>query len=118
MLSLPPLPSGVVSEETSRLSARLEEVEEQLGAIDAALHQLEEGTYGTCQSCGGTIADARLAADPTARWCGDCQPASGPKSDLDDDGGPGRRDDDGGQGRRDDDGGSGLPGVAGGSDAE
>lgn len=85
--------SDVVSDETGRLGARLQEVEEQLGDIDAALHRLDEGTYGTCQSCGRAIPDERLEADPTARRCADCQLASdgaGPSGDAGAAGGAGQ----------------------------
>jgi len=62
-----------VGDETRRLAAELQEVEEKLGDIDSALNRLDEGTYGTCQACGRVIADARLEVDPTIRWCGECQ---------------------------------------------
>jgi DnaK suppressor protein len=55
---------------------RLDEVEERLDAIDGALSRLDAGAYGVCQSCGRTIPDARLEADPTTRWCDDCQRAA------------------------------------------
>ncbi|SLN27450.1 RNA polymerase-binding transcription factor DksA [Roseivivax jejudonensis] len=46
--------------------------ETELRAIDAALARIAEGTYGTCQTCGDTIARERLAAVPTAALCRDC----------------------------------------------
>ena len=48
----------------------LEENSEQiLGEIDAALKRIEEGTYGTCTSCGKEIGADRLEAYPWASLC-------------------------------------------------
>jgi DnaK suppressor protein len=44
-----------------------------LTAIDAALERVEEGTYGTCTSCGRPIAPARLEAYPWAALCIECK---------------------------------------------
>lgn len=48
---------------------------ETLTAIDAALHRLEDGTYGDCFDCGGEIAEARLRALPFTVRCIDCERA-------------------------------------------
>ena len=40
--------------------------------IHAALQRIDNGSYGGCASCGGTIAPARLTAQPTATLCIDC----------------------------------------------
>jgi DnaK suppressor protein len=53
-------------------------IERELAAVDAALVRLEDGTYGQCERCGGSLADEALAADPMIRRC----PAH---PDLDDD---------------------------------
>ncbi len=44
----------------------------ELRRIDAALARIEEGSYGTCRTCGGTISDARLALLPDTPFCKDC----------------------------------------------
>lgn len=44
----------------------------ELRAVDTALARIEEGTYGTCTVCGGTIAPERLRALPTATTCRAC----------------------------------------------
>ncbi len=44
-----------------------------LSDIDAALKRIEDGTYGTCQSCGRQIPEERLEARPWATLCIDCQ---------------------------------------------
>ena len=48
---------------------------ETLTKIDAALHRLEEGTYGDCFECGDQISEARLRALPFAVRCKDCEEA-------------------------------------------
>ena len=47
----------------------------ELGAIEAALARLDAGHYGECLDCGATIAQARLAAYPSALRCVACQTA-------------------------------------------
>lgn len=44
----------------------------ELAELDAALQRIEEGTYGTCQVCGGAVGRQRLRAIPEARFCIDC----------------------------------------------
>ena len=43
-----------------------------ISKIDQALERIENGTYGTCVSCGDDIAPARLDALPFAQQCIDC----------------------------------------------
>ena len=40
--------------------------------IRAALQRIDDGSYGVCAACGGDIAPARLAAQPTATLCISC----------------------------------------------
>jgi RNA polymerase-binding protein DksA len=42
-----------------------------LAEIDAALQRIDDGTYGTCGSCGAEIPAERLEAIPWARLCVD-----------------------------------------------
>jgi DnaK suppressor protein len=44
----------------------------ELGRIDAALRALDDGTYGTCVTCGNPIAPERLEALPWSMQCIDC----------------------------------------------
>jgi hypothetical protein len=67
--------TGMPAGRFEEVASRLHEVEAQLGEIDAALNRLDDGTYGTCQSCGRGLSDNWLEVDPTARWCEDCRPA-------------------------------------------
>ena len=44
-----------------------------LAAIDAALERIEQGTFGTCVTCGKPIGAERLEALPYATQCIDCK---------------------------------------------
>jgi hypothetical protein len=50
----------------------IEEVDRLLDEVEAALTRLDEGSYGTCRTCGGPIDDHRLAGLPTAQTCARC----------------------------------------------
>jgi RNA polymerase-binding transcription factor DksA len=54
----------------------LERVEAELGDVEHAIRRLDDGTYGTCEACGTTIAEERLEAMPAARFCLDHQAAA------------------------------------------
>jgi hypothetical protein len=69
-------PEGV----TGTPEATIDQVDRLLDEVEAALTRLDEGTYGTCASCGVAIDDARLAGDPTVRTCGGCD-VDGPLHD-------------------------------------
>jgi DnaK suppressor protein len=47
--------------------------EQVISEIDSALGRIEDGTYGTCSSCGEEIPRARLEANPWASLCIDCK---------------------------------------------
>ena len=47
--------------------------EQVISEIDAALKRIDDGTYGTCTSCGGEIPIPRLEANPWASLCIDCK---------------------------------------------
>ena len=53
--------------------AREELRRQRLAILAAALRRMDEDEYGYCLSCGDDIAAARLAADPAATLCLDCQ---------------------------------------------
>jgi len=52
------------------LGASLRELYEE---VNAALAKIENGTYGTCDSCGKQITKKRLNALPWATLCKDCR---------------------------------------------
>ncbi len=51
----------------------IENSEQTLREIDAALQRIEDGTYGICEEDGSPIRKARLRALPWARLCVGCQ---------------------------------------------
>jgi RNA polymerase-binding transcription factor DksA len=46
---------------------------ERCRRISDAMHRLEDGTFGCCETCGGRIPTARLRALPFADRCRSCQ---------------------------------------------
>ena len=54
------------------LAATLERERRTLREIESALSRMKKGEYGTCDSCGVSIAKARLDALPWARLCIHC----------------------------------------------
>lgn len=48
------------------------ETAQSIRDIGAALVRLEEGTYGECEACGGSIGEARLEVMPEAARCVAC----------------------------------------------
>jgi RNA polymerase-binding protein DksA len=47
--------------------------EQVLSEIDVALGRVDDGTYGTCVTCGNEIPRERLEANPWASLCIDCK---------------------------------------------
>lgn len=46
--------------------------QQEIRAIDAALGQIADGSYGICVNCGDPIGEERLDAVPQAPRCRDC----------------------------------------------
>ncbi len=46
---------------------------ETMKDIDEALGQIEDGTYGKCDVCGGQVSEKRLEAVPYAHLCISCK---------------------------------------------
>lgn len=66
-------PDGpTMTQEWSQRTAVLHDAEVEVRDVDRAITRLGDGTYGVCDSCGGTITVARLEARPTATLCIDC----------------------------------------------
>ncbi len=53
----------------------MENDEETLDSIEAALERIEEGIYGSCIECGGRIPKTRLNAIPYTPYCVKCASA-------------------------------------------
>jgi hypothetical protein len=49
-----------------------DETRRELAEIEAALQRIEQGSYGTCQACGGPMGLQRMRASPEARYCLGC----------------------------------------------
>jgi RNA polymerase-binding transcription factor DksA len=65
-----------MSDETAATVGQLGEIEQRLSDVDSALQRLDQGRYGKCQSCGGSISDDQLARNPAVQLCADCQSAA------------------------------------------
>ena len=50
-------------------SEELDAAEADVEGVERALGRLDEGSYGTCEVCGGAIGADRLAAEPATRSC-------------------------------------------------
>ncbi|EDP46259.1 suppressor protein DksA [Rickettsiella grylli] len=71
---LPDMSDRATQEEEFNLELRARDRERKLiKKIEDALHQLDEGHYGFCSSCGVEIGIRRLEARPTANLCIDCK---------------------------------------------
>jgi len=46
-----------------------------ISKIDEAMMRIADGSYGSCESCGGEIGMARLRARPVTTLCIDCKSA-------------------------------------------
>ena len=73
-------PEGsTIAFERARAAALLAAAEAHLRELDRALARLEDGTFSTCQRCGGPIAPDRLAARPGAGTCLECATSARPR---------------------------------------
>ena len=67
--------SSQVTAERGETEALVAELRHALGDVEHALRKVEEGKYGTCESCGNPINPARLEAKPAVRTCINCATA-------------------------------------------
>ncbi len=66
-------PEGTtIAFERSQVAALVRQAHVRLEEVEAALANLDAGTYGVCESCGAAIGEARLEAMPVARTCIRC----------------------------------------------
>jgi RNA polymerase-binding transcription factor len=71
---LPDPNDRATAEENRNWALRLRDRDRKLiGKIRAALTRLEDGTFGTCSSCGRAISPARLRARPVTDLCIECK---------------------------------------------
>jgi DnaK suppressor protein len=62
-----------LTEQQEQVAAESEATQADLARIEAALHRLDEGTYGRCEDCGRPIPIERLRALPAATRDVRCQ---------------------------------------------
>lgn len=60
------------SEDYNEKSAITETLDERLEDINRALSKMGSESYGICESCGSSIEEDRLEANPAARTCKAC----------------------------------------------
>ena len=66
-------PEGAtIAFEREQVAALLAQARRTCADLQEALDRAEQGTYGSCEDCGGGIGAARLEARPTARTCIAC----------------------------------------------
>jgi len=72
-----PDPTDQASMETDRnFDLRIKDRERKLiKKIDQAIHRIQEGEFGECDSCGGDISVKRLQARPVTTQCIECKTA-------------------------------------------
>ena len=61
--------TGTETFEREKDFSLLEQLEAEIGDLDAALRKIDEGTYGSCEVCGKEIQPDRLEAMPGTRTC-------------------------------------------------
>ena len=63
--------TSIAVERLTQVAAH-EQMLTQLADVERALAKLDEGTYGTCDICGGVIPEGRLEVHPAAVRCVAC----------------------------------------------
>lgn len=59
--------------ERARVLSFAEGLRQRLDEVQSALHRIDAGTYGKCESCGNEIPPERLEAIPAASLCISCK---------------------------------------------
>lgn len=65
--------AGAATAERTEVLGLVETLKGQVEAVDKALVKIDNGTYGSCESCGRPIPEARLEARPASVLCVDCK---------------------------------------------
>ncbi|MFN8157225.1 MAG: TraR/DksA C4-type zinc finger protein [Candidatus Nanopelagicales bacterium] len=66
--------TSIAVERLTQVAAH-DQMQSQLAEVERALAKLDEGTYGTCDVCGGEIPPGRLEVHPWAVRCVACAAA-------------------------------------------
>lgn len=65
--------AGAATAERTEVMGVVEALKGQLDGIDAALQLIEEGSYGTCITCGNEIGADRMEFRPSSVQCVSCK---------------------------------------------
>ncbi len=65
--------AGAATAERTEVLGLVESLKGQLTSVDKALIKIDDGTYGSCDTCGKPIPPARLEARPSSILCVDCK---------------------------------------------
>ncbi|GHB50107.1 hypothetical protein GCM10010347_19510 [Streptomyces cirratus] len=63
---------GSTAFERAHVASLMAQAREHLRELDGALERLDQGRYGRCEGCGGTIPPERLEVRPAATTCVRC----------------------------------------------
>jgi DnaK suppressor protein len=64
--------SGQVAAEQGESRTLVNQLVETLADVERALAKLDEGSYGSCETCAKPISEDRLEAMPATRYCIEC----------------------------------------------
>ena len=65
--------SAHVAAERSEAISLMEQLEQTSAELTKALERIEQGSYGSCERCGGEIPPERLEVLPTTSLCVSCK---------------------------------------------
>ena len=60
---------GLVASEQGEYHTLADSLQAQLRLVETAIARIDDGTYGTCEVCGGAISAERLQAMPASSRC-------------------------------------------------
>ncbi len=67
--------AAAVTAERTEVLGLVETLKRHLDKVDGALERIEDGSYGTCESCGTRISPERMEARPISSLCVNCKSA-------------------------------------------
>jgi DnaK suppressor protein len=73
LVAADPADAGTNLAESDRSEAVLAAARARRALVIDALRRLDEGSYGTCVDCGGSVPEGRLEVKPEAARCLTCQ---------------------------------------------
>ncbi len=64
-----PAPDGDAGLAADDIDMALDAIEQELADVELALERLGDGTYGRCETCGGSLTPEELESLPAGRFC-------------------------------------------------